>query len=102
MTRRLATVAAALALALTGVACGNKPSRGDCEKLVRHLVDLESGESGASAVPADKKAEVEQQKKKVFDAVGLDYCLKDLSVEQVNCGLKAKTLEEISTTCNAG
>lgn len=93
--------APALLLALLTTACGNKPSKSECEKLVRHLVDLESGESGAAAVPADKKTDADAQKKKVYDAVGLDYCMKDLSVEQVNCGLKAKTLEDISKTCDA-
>ena len=98
---RLACACAALLLALSASACSEKPSKGDCEKLVRHLIDLEAAETGASAVPADKKTDADAQKKKVYDAVGLGYCMEKLSVEQVNCGLKAKTLEDISRTCDA-
>lgn len=99
MTRLAA--AAALLLALTASACSSKPSKSDCEKLVHHLIDLEAAASGSAAVPADKKGEADAQKKKVYDAVGLDYCMKDLSVEQVQCGLKARTLEDIEKTCDA-
>jgi hypothetical protein len=98
---RLAAAAALSLLALSASACGNKPSKGDCEKLVHHLIELEASESGGAAVPSDKKADADAQKKKVYDAVGLDYCLKDLSVDQVQCGLKAKSLEDISKTCDA-
>ena len=97
---RLAAVALLL-LGLSASACGNKPSKADCEKLVKHLIELESSESGGAAVPTDKKGDLEAQKKKVFDAVGLDYCMKDLSVDQINCGLKAKSLEDIAKTCDA-
>ena len=98
---RLARACAALLLALSASACSEKPSKSDCEKLVRHLVDLEAAESGGGAVPADKKADAEAQKKKVYDVVGLGYCMDKLSVEQVECGLKARTLEDISRTCDA-
>lgn len=101
MTRRLAAAVLAVALPLTAAGCGSKPSKSECEKLVRHLIDLEAAESGVSAVPNDKKGDVEQQKKKVYDNVGLDYCMKDLSVDQVNCGLKAKSLADITATCDA-
>ena len=98
---RLAAALLALPLALAATACSSKPSKGDCEKLVRHLVDLEAAESGGAAVPADKKPDADAQKKKVYDAVGLDYCMNDLSVDQVQCGLKARSLEDLARTCDA-
>jgi hypothetical protein len=80
--------------------CGNAPSKGECEKLVDHLVELEAAAGGAGAMPAEQKGELDQQKKKVRDSVGLDFCLKDLSKDQLECGLKARTLDELDKTCN--
>jgi hypothetical protein len=88
------------ALLLTAAACGNKPSKGECEKLLEHLVELEAAAAGGAATPTDQKADLEQQKKKVRESVGLDFCLEDMSVDQVECGLKARTLEDLEKTCN--
>jgi len=88
-------VTALLALA---AGCGNAPSKGDCEKLVEHLVELEAAAGGAAAAdPKGAKGELDQQKKKVRESVGLDFCLKDLSKDQLECGLKARSLEELGT-----
>lgn len=87
-------------LLLAGAACGNAPSKGECEKLLEHLVELEAAAAGGGAMPADQKAELEQQKKKVQGEVGLDFCLKEMSVDQVECGLKARSLDELDKTCN--
>lgn len=86
---------------LTGAACGDRPSKGDCEKLLEHLVDLEAAAAGGGAMPPDQKAQLDQQKKKVRDAVGLDFCLDEMSTDQVECGLKARSLEELGKTCDA-
>lgn len=83
-------------------ACGKTPSKGDCEKLLEHLVELEAAAAGGGAMPADQKGELEQQKKKVRESVGLDFCRKDMSVDQVECGLKARSLDELDKTCNNG
>lgn len=80
--------------------CGNAPSKSECEKLIDHLVELEAAAGGSGAMPAEQKGELEQQKKKVRDSVGLDFCLKDLSKEQLECGLKAPTLVELDKTCD--
>lgn len=78
--------------------CGNAPSKGDCEKLLEHLVELEAAAGGAAAAdPKAPKGELDQQKKKVRESVGLDFCLKELSKGQLECGLKAKSLEELKT-----
>jgi len=99
---RLAPLARALlaALALGGAGCGNSPSKSDCEKLRAHLVDLEAAASGADTASAGSRSEFEAQKKKVTEAIKLDYCLEDLSVSQVKCGLKARSLEELATACD--
>ena len=80
--------------------CGNAPSKSECEKLVDHLVELEAAAGGSGAMPAEQKGELDQQKKKVRDSIGLDFCLKDLSKDQLECGLKARTLDELDKTCN--
>ncbi len=88
------------ALLATAAACGNAPSKGDCEKLLEHLVELEAAAGGAAAAdPKAPKGELDQQKKKVRESVGLDFCLKELSKDQLECGLKAKSLEELDKTC---
>jgi hypothetical protein len=90
-----------LVTALLAIAsgCGNAPSKGECEKLLEHLVELEAAAGGAAAAadPKAPKGELEQQKKKVRESVGLDFCLKDLSKDQLECGLKARSLEELKT-----
>jgi hypothetical protein len=86
------------AVLLTGAACGKTPSKGECEKLLEHLVELEAAAAGAGAM--SDKGELDQQKKKVKDSIGLDFCLKDMSVDQVECGLKARSLEELDKTCD--
>jgi hypothetical protein len=88
-------------LLLGGAAgCGNAPSKGDCEKLIEHLVELEAAAAGGGAMPAAHKGELEQQKKKVRESVGLDFCRKEMSKDQLECGLKARTLEELDKSCD--
>jgi hypothetical protein len=87
------------ALALTSLACSKKPSEEECEKLVRHIIELEAAEAGGGAVPADQRADAEQRKKSVFKAVGTKYCVDDMPVEQVHCALEAKNLAELSAKC---
>ena len=87
------------ALALTSSACSKKPSEEECEKLVRHIIELEAAGAGGGAVAADQKADAEQRKKSVFKAVGTKYCVDDMPVEQVRCALEAKNLAELSTKC---
>lgn len=97
--RRSALSALALAAALLIAGCRSKPSAGDCDNLVRHIIDLEAAEAGGAAVPADQKAELEQRKKSVFQAVGTTYCRDEMSVAQVKCALDAKNLTELSEKC---
>ena len=93
-----AVVCAALSIASS--ACGSKPSAGDCDKMVRHIVDLEAAEAGAGAVAADQKADLEQRKKSVFQSVGTTYCRDEMPVDQVRCALDAKTLADLSDKCD--
>lgn len=87
------------ALALASSACSKKPSEEECEKVVRHIIELEAAEAGGNAVPADQKADAEQRKKSVFKAVGTKYCMDEMPVEQVRCALEAKNLAELSAKC---
>jgi hypothetical protein len=93
------SVSFALVAALAA-GCGNKPSGSDCDKVVRHIIDLEAAEAGGAAVPADQKAELEQRKKSVFQSVGTDYCKNEMSMDQVKCALDSKSLTELSEKCD--
>ena len=98
IARRALLVPALLAAtALAGIGCGGGPSQAQCEKLRAHLVDLEAAAGGAGA---EQKADLAAQKKKVIEAIDLRFCLEDLTVQQVECGLKARSLEELSTSCD--
>jgi hypothetical protein len=102
-SRSILNPAAILGLAtalLASTACGGGPSTADCEKVVRHIVDLEAAEAGAAATQPAQKAELEQRKKAVFQSVGTRYCLDEMPVAQVECALKARTLAELATTCD--
>ena len=99
IARRALLVPALLAAtALAGVGCGSGPSQAQCEELRAHLVDLEAAAGGAGA--GAEKADLAAQKKKVIEAIDLRFCLEDLTVQQVECGLKARSLEELSTSCD--
>lgn len=79
-------------------ACGNAPSADDCARLLAHVVELELAAAGASATTPEAKAELEAQRKKVTDQIGKDFlatCEKDLPRSQVECGLKAASLEDL-------
>jgi hypothetical protein len=97
----IVSIAVAAALSLGAFACGGKPSAADCDKLVKHIIDLEAAEAGGGAVPAEQRADLEQRKKSVFQAVGTTYCRDEMSASQVSCGLEAKTLGELSTKCES-
>jgi hypothetical protein len=102
VTCRPALAAAlAAALALAGAACGGKPSASECDKVLRHIIDLEAADSGSGAVPPDQRAEVEQRKKSVLQSVGTAYCRDEMSSAQVRCALEAKTLAELSSKCES-
>jgi hypothetical protein len=91
MTR--ATLALAVLATLAG--CSKKPTEDACEKLLNHVVDLEMAAGGTSG---GDKAELDAQRKKVSDDIGKDFlnsCVKDLPMKQLECGMAAKTLEDL-------
>ena len=97
---RLWVVAIALLSMATVAGCKAKPSEGDCKKLRTHLIELESAAGGAGSVGTDEKADLEAQKKAIESSVPLDFCMDEMSAEQVQCGLKARTLEDLEKVCN--
>lgn len=101
MKRRFIACIASLVAAAALSACGGKPSASDCEKLVKHIIDLEAAEAGGGAVAPEQRADLEQRKKSVFQAVGTTYCRDEMSSSQVACGLEARTLAELSTKCES-
>jgi hypothetical protein len=81
-------------LALAG-ACGNAPSKTDCEKLLDHLIDLEIKQGGGDADMSDEmKADLDKHKAKVVEfAAGqkfIETCTQKTPKKVVDCGLEAK------------
>jgi hypothetical protein len=67
--------------------CTRIPGRAECEALVSHLVDLELKERPAADMTRDKVLNE-------MGATRLDHCLKNVSLERVQCGLRASSLKQ--------
>lgn len=83
-------------LALAG--CADKPTTGQCEELLDHVLDLELKQAGGDA-PKKRDLDFDAQKKKVKDYVHeefVDYCVHETPKRQINCALKAKSLGELA------
>lgn len=79
-------------------ACGDTPSKADCQKLLDHVVALELKAGGGAAVNKEVAAELDDQKKRVMEYVGKDFmdtCIEDLPKSQLECGLKAKSMSQL-------
>jgi tetratricopeptide (TPR) repeat protein len=98
-TPSLIRLVAGTALALA--ACSKTPSKAQCEELLTHLIDLEAAAGGAGGkVPDELKAEVEKQKKAIREyAINqkfMDTCTHKTPKKVVECGIAAKTYEDVA------
>ena len=78
--------------------CTDKPSAGDCDKLLDHVLELELAKAGGTASRKDD-LDFEAQKKKVREYVEddfMDHCLNETPKPQIDCALKAKTLGQLA------
>ena len=86
---------------LAAAACADTPSKGQCEQLLTHLIDLEASATGVKGT----KDEVEKQKQAIREyAVGqkfVETCSRETPKRVVACGLAAKNMDEIAA-CDAG
>lgn len=76
--------------------CSKGPSKGDCKKLLDHLVDLEFKKAGAAASSDAMKAEIAKQKTAVTEAKATEFietCTKKMSKTRVKCALAATELD---------
>ena len=81
-------------------ACGNAPSKADCEKLLDHLIDLEVKEGGGGGEMSDEmKGDLDKQRTQVKDfATGqkfIETCTAKTPKNVVECGLSAKDTCEL-------
>jgi len=81
-------------------ACSDAPSKADCDKLLDHLIDLEMKAGGTGEVTDDMKKDLEKQRAQVHDfAAGqkfLDTCREKTPKKVVQCGLAAKTIDDVA------
>ena len=90
-------VAAAFALGIAG--CGDTASKGDCGKLLDHIIQLEMNAAGTGNLTPDMKADIEDQRKKLTEHLAngfVDKCTKETPGSYVKCGLKAKDLDALA------
>jgi hypothetical protein len=82
-------------------ACGDAPSKSDCEKLLDHLIELQAKAGGGGGeLSAEAKDALEKQKKQVIEfAAGqkfIETCTQKTPKKVVECGLGAKDLEAVA------
>lgn len=81
---------------LATAACADTPSRGQCEQLLAHLIDIEAVAGGLKG----SKDEVEKQKASVREyAIGqkfIESCTRDTPKKVVACGLAAKNADDLA------
>jgi hypothetical protein len=78
-------------------ACGDAPTRAQCERLLDHVLELEVQAAGANT--PETRADLDKQKQAVADSIRkefMDTCLDKLPRSEVNCGLGAKTMDELA------
>jgi hypothetical protein len=76
--------------------CSKGPSKGDCKKLLDHLVDLAFKKAGAAASSDAMKPEIAKQKTAVSEAKASEFlatCTKKTSRSRVLCALNANSLD---------
>jgi tetratricopeptide (TPR) repeat protein len=81
---------------LATAACSETPSKGQCEQLLTHIIDLEATAAGVKGT----KEEVEKSKASVREyAIGqkfIESCTRETPKKVVSCGLAAKNMDEIA------
>jgi hypothetical protein len=81
---------------LAMAACADTPSKGQCEQLLSHVIDLEAQAGGVKGA----KDDVEKQKASVREyAIGqkfVEACTRDTPKKVVACGLAAKNMDEVA------
>ena len=91
---RLFLLGAALALS----ACGDSASTGDCEKLLDHMIKLETRGGGADKVEGEMAKDVEGQQKEMKESLKKDFieqCKERTPGSFVDCALGKKSVDEL-------
>lgn len=79
-------------------ACSETPADGQCEKFLDHVIELEVNAGTAS--PDDKIAHKKALKAKKVEDKFITQCEAKIKSSQLECALKAKTIEEIDKCDN--
>ncbi len=86
-------------LAALAVACGDSASKGDCEKLLDHMVKLETRAGGGEGLSGDQAKDLEAQQKELKETLRKDFmaqCTKRTPGSFVDCALDKKAISELS------
>jgi hypothetical protein len=74
--------------------CADRASKGDCEKLLTHMIKLDAEEAGAEGTTPEVAADLEQQQKDLAkDARDsfIKQCRDNTAPKYVSCALQKKT-----------
>jgi hypothetical protein len=85
-------------LIAAGAGCGDKPSQGDCEKLLDHIIKVEVDQAGTDQLTPEMTADLEKQKKELrahLKKQFMSQCMDKTPGAFVQCGLKARNSDEL-------
>ena len=93
-----------LVLLFVAGGCGDKPSKGDCDQLLDHLIEIEVSAAGTDELTPEMQADLDKQKVGIRDHIKKQFmsqCMDKTPGGYVRCGLKARNLEELAE-CDQG
>jgi hypothetical protein len=74
--------------------CGDRPSTGDCDKLLVHMIKLDAEAAGAGDVTPEVAADLAQQQKDLAAEARKSFikqCNENTATKYVSCALSKKT-----------
>lgn len=92
-----------LVLCLAAAACGDKPSKKDCEALLDKVIDLEIAAAGTDKLPEDMKADLKKHREQLKDYLQeafMKQCMDNTPAAVIKCGLAAGSMDEYAA-CDA-
>lgn len=86
-------------LAALAVACGDSASKGDCDKLLDHMIKLETRAGGGEGTTGDLAKDLEGQQKELKESLRKDFmeqCTERTPGSFVDCALDKKNISELA------
>ncbi|HTM19376.1 MAG TPA: hypothetical protein VL172_02675 [Kofleriaceae bacterium] len=80
--------------------CGDAASSGDCDKLLDHMIKLETRATGADKLEGEMAKDLDSQQKELKESLKKEFmeqCKERTPGSYVQCALGKKSVEELDT-----